>query len=106
MLRGRHAHQRCPEPPFRDLHPRPRRIRLELFFLWALLPLSSQVQPLEYLISSVPSSHPAGTVQGVLRLRHWALARFEAHFTDKTGFFLGLNVFEPVQDLPHNLSGC
>ena len=25
------------------------------------------------------------------------------HFPDQTGFFIGLNVFEPVQDLPHDL---
>lgn len=43
-----------------------RNLRFELFFLLALLPLHSQAQPLEYLISSVLSSHPAGTVQGAL----------------------------------------
>ena len=32
-------------------------------------------------------------------------ARLE-HFLDQAGLFTGLNVFEPVQDLPHNLSGC
>jgi len=25
------------------------------------------------------------------------------HFPDQTGFFIGLNVFEPVKDLPHEL---
>jgi hypothetical protein len=25
------------------------------------------------------------------------------HFPDQTGFFIGLNVFESVQDLPHDL---
>ena len=25
------------------------------------------------------------------------------HFPDQTGFFIGLNVFKPVQDLPHDL---
>jgi hypothetical protein len=25
------------------------------------------------------------------------------HFPDQTGFFVGLNVFEPVQDFPHDL---
>ena len=25
------------------------------------------------------------------------------HLPDQTGFFIGLNVFEPVQDLPHDL---
>jgi len=25
------------------------------------------------------------------------------HFPDQTGFFIGLNVFDPVQDLPHDL---
>ena len=25
------------------------------------------------------------------------------HFPDQTGFFISLNVFEPVQDLPHDL---
>jgi hypothetical protein len=25
------------------------------------------------------------------------------HFPDQTGFFIGLNVFEPVQDLAHDL---
>ena len=25
------------------------------------------------------------------------------HFPDQTGFFIGFNVFEPIQDLPHDL---
>ncbi len=25
------------------------------------------------------------------------------HFPDQTGFFIGLNVFEPLQDFPHDL---
>ena len=25
------------------------------------------------------------------------------HFPDQTGFFIGLNVFEPIQHFPHDL---
>jgi hypothetical protein len=31
------------------------------------------------------------------------MGALKEHLPDQTGFFIGLNVFEPVQDLPHDL---
>ena len=38
-----------------------------------------------------------------LQLVRASLSALLEHFPDQTGFFIGLNVFEPVQDLPHDL---
>ena len=36
-------------------------------------------------------------------IKPMSLGALLEHFVDQTVFFIGLNVFEPVQDLPHNL---
>ena len=55
------------------------------------------VLPRQDYFELIPSS--SNNLQPVRGLLGCALE----HFPDQTGFFIGLNVFEPVQYLPHDL---